>query len=174
MASNQYLEKLKDPRWQKKRLEIFERDGWECTNCGNKDETLHVHHTYYLSGREPWEYPDGSLKTRCEMCHKDGHAPHVSIPSLMHELTLVGIDSEHFLQPFVYLIGEWLKVRKGVPLRNEDAEAFETCSSVLVDLLYWQGPVATLDHLSKIEKEILQQPTEPISGSVADGGVSNA
>lgn len=45
-----YKEKLKDPRWQKKRLEIFDRDGWKCVECGDKDSTLNVHHIFYLSG----------------------------------------------------------------------------------------------------------------------------
>lgn len=30
----EYAKKLMDPRWQKKRLEIFKRDGWKCQNCG--------------------------------------------------------------------------------------------------------------------------------------------
>ena len=33
-----YTEKLKDPRWQKKRLEILERDNWECQDCGLTNE----------------------------------------------------------------------------------------------------------------------------------------
>ncbi len=64
-----YLEKLKDPRWQKKRLEIFERDKWTCKNCSNKDKTLHIHHLFYFSNLEPWEIPDGFLVTLCEDCH---------------------------------------------------------------------------------------------------------
>lgn len=65
-----YAEKLKDPRWQKKRLEILERDGWKCMACGEKEKTLHIHHIFYLSGKEPWEIPDGLLITFCESCHK--------------------------------------------------------------------------------------------------------
>lgn len=30
MTDKTYAEKLKDPRWQKRRLEIFERDDWTC------------------------------------------------------------------------------------------------------------------------------------------------
>lgn len=72
MASKEYLEKLKDPRWQQKRLRIFERDGWACRNCGNKDDTLHVHHLYYLDV-EPWEYQDFALHTMCAPCHENSH-----------------------------------------------------------------------------------------------------
>jgi len=42
-----YSEKLKDPRWQKKRLKVLERDNWECKQCGEKEETLHIHHLLY-------------------------------------------------------------------------------------------------------------------------------
>lgn len=66
-----YGEKLKDPRWQKKRLEIFERDKWMCWRCGDKQSTLHVHHLAYPPNREPWEVPNGFLLTLCEECHKN-------------------------------------------------------------------------------------------------------
>jgi hypothetical protein len=35
-----YSDKLKDPRWQKKRLEVFERDGWCCQCCGDSESPL--------------------------------------------------------------------------------------------------------------------------------------
>ncbi len=69
--SSTYTEKLKDPRWQKKRLEVLERDGWACRICENKEDTLHVHHTYYKSGVDPWDYPRSSLLTLCEECHEE-------------------------------------------------------------------------------------------------------
>ena len=65
-----YSEKLKDPRWQRKRLEILQRDDWACCNCGAKTETLHVHHGYYERGLDPWEYRDDTLWTLCEGCHE--------------------------------------------------------------------------------------------------------
>jgi len=64
-----YSEKLKDPRWQKKRLEILERDGWKCMGCGSKDETLHVHHLFYQPHKEPWDIHNAFLITFCEWCH---------------------------------------------------------------------------------------------------------
>ena len=66
-----YSEKLKDPQWQRKRLEILNRDGWKCRYCESSKTTLHVHHRYYVSGREPWNYPDWCFVTVCEECHKD-------------------------------------------------------------------------------------------------------
>lgn len=64
-----YGEKLEDPRWQRKRLKIFERDGWKCTLCNDERHALHVHHEKYEAGREPWEIEDVFLKTLCKYCH---------------------------------------------------------------------------------------------------------
>ena len=66
-----YAEKLKDPRWQKKRLAIFERDNWTCQGCGATDKTLHVHHIFYEDDTEPWDSDDNSLITLCEDCHEE-------------------------------------------------------------------------------------------------------
>lgn len=66
-----YWEKLKDPRWQKKRLEVLQRAGFACENCHATDKTLHVHHGYYDRGMEPWEYADETLWCLCEECHED-------------------------------------------------------------------------------------------------------
>lgn len=63
-----YSEKLKDPRWQKKRLEVLERAGWVCEDCGTDTKQLEVHHPHYIKGREPWEY-DRSLMCLCSACH---------------------------------------------------------------------------------------------------------
>ncbi len=69
MAS-EYSQKLKDPRWQKKRLEILERDEWTCQKCFDSDSTLVVHHRRYLPNANPWDYPDDLLLTLCEDCHE--------------------------------------------------------------------------------------------------------
>jgi hypothetical protein len=66
---SEYSEKLKDPRWQRKRLKIFERDGWACRDCGAADKPLHPHHCYYKG--DPWEVPDELILTVCEDCHID-------------------------------------------------------------------------------------------------------
>jgi hypothetical protein len=68
-----YSEKLKDPRWQKKRLKILERDSFTCTYCGNEELTLHVHHKIYYANTDPWDYSDNELTTLCEVCHSDVH-----------------------------------------------------------------------------------------------------
>ena len=64
-----YSEKLKDPRWQKLRLQVMERDQFECQLCDAVDKTLHVHHLVY--SRNPWESPMENLVTVCEDCHTE-------------------------------------------------------------------------------------------------------
>lgn len=66
-----YSELLKDPRWQRKRLEIMERAGWMCDACSDSESTLHVHHGYYEKGMKPWEYPEESLHCLCKNCHDE-------------------------------------------------------------------------------------------------------
>ncbi len=73
MTSADYAAQRKDPRWQKKRLEIMQRDEFKCRDCRSATNTLAVHHSYYVTGRLPWEYPDFSLETLCEDCHTDRH-----------------------------------------------------------------------------------------------------
>lgn len=66
--SKSYQEKLKDPRWQKKRLEVFNRDGFACCKCNDTETTLHVHHLKY-TGYDPWDAPIDDLEALCEDCH---------------------------------------------------------------------------------------------------------
>lgn len=65
-----YADQLKDPRWQRKRLEIMQREHFTCEQCGTHTETLHIHHGYYERGLAPWEYPDETLHCLCEGCHE--------------------------------------------------------------------------------------------------------
>lgn len=70
---SKYGELFKDPRWQKKRLEILERDNWSCRKCYDSETTLHVHHRVYNKNANPWDYHDTSLITLCDECHKVEH-----------------------------------------------------------------------------------------------------
>jgi len=62
-----YKEKLKDPRWQRKRLEVMYRDDFKCTYCSDSKSTLNVHHLSY--GQNPWDTCNEDLMTLCESCH---------------------------------------------------------------------------------------------------------
>lgn len=73
MAKVSYGEKLKNPLWQKKRLEIMQRDDFRCHQCLDSKSTLNVHHKKYIYGRDPWEYDNKYLVTLCDRCHDKYH-----------------------------------------------------------------------------------------------------
>lgn len=75
MTSKEYYGLLLDRKWKRKRDQILNRDKWKCTVCGSRKE-LEVHHTYYIYGHAPWEYPNNSLITVCHTCHRDWHEHH--------------------------------------------------------------------------------------------------
>jgi hypothetical protein len=90
-----YSEKLKNPSWQKKRLEIFSRDGFACQFCFDTENTLHVHHLKY-KGVNPWDTPDKYLLTICEECHKKEHAEQDIVAGVLRKaLTSKGFSVEH-------------------------------------------------------------------------------
>lgn len=66
-----YTEKLLDPRWQKKRLKILERDDFTCQSCHDNTNTLHIHHLDYEKGNDPWDYHNEWLLTLCKDCHSE-------------------------------------------------------------------------------------------------------
>ena len=72
---NDYAQKLKDPKWQKRRLEMLTKANWQCYVCQDTEEELHVHHRQYFQGREPWEYEDRELCVVCKSCHTMLHLP---------------------------------------------------------------------------------------------------
>jgi hypothetical protein len=72
-----YSEKLKDPRWQKKRLEVMQRDAFKCVWCCDGTKTLNVHHLSYHG--DPWDTPVDQLITVCEECHQQDHEHRSSV-----------------------------------------------------------------------------------------------
>lgn len=93
MASS-YREKLLDPRWQKKRLEILTRDNFTCQHCASTEKTLHVHHHGYWQNLDPWEYPDAALVTLCAECHDtEGLDSREAARDLLAELRRRGADA---------------------------------------------------------------------------------
>lgn len=73
MTKMTYREQLLHPNWQRKRLEIMQRDEFACKLCSDTETTLHVHHKQYAKGRLAWEYPNDELVTLCEVCHETMH-----------------------------------------------------------------------------------------------------
>jgi hypothetical protein len=67
-----YSEKLRNPKWQRKRLEILQRDDFTCKLCGDKETELHVNHLKYTG--EPQDAPNEDLETLCKVCHALKHS----------------------------------------------------------------------------------------------------
>lgn len=80
-----YREKLLDPRWQKKRLYVLERDEFACQYCGDTEKALHVHHLAYSDTRNPWDVEYVSLITLCSDCHK---IEHLNIGGVLRDLLI--------------------------------------------------------------------------------------
>lgn len=113
-SAKSYWEKLQDPRWQKKRLEIFQRAAFKCEWCGSDKYTLHVHHGFY-SG-EPWDAGDDTLYCLCEHCHN--HAE-----DLKHNVRIeFGRIHPKFHRSF---FGSLLRFRESVERGEIDAEKID-------------------------------------------------
>jgi len=92
-----YIDKFKDPRWQKKRLEILDRDNFKCQSiyCPQEDDpppTVHVHHLMYLKDRDPWDYNNAFLITLCNECHERVHGVDLKTIILEH-VVCHGVDT---------------------------------------------------------------------------------
>jgi hypothetical protein len=96
-----YWEKLKDPRWQKKRLEALQASDFACEVCYNDEQTLHVHHKEYFKGREPWDYEVSQLAVLCEVCHAEQHESDDPLKVVCSFLPLDGPYSRSNVAAFV-------------------------------------------------------------------------
>jgi len=72
LTKAEYAKALQHPKWQRKRLRVFNRDKWCCTECKDTETTLHVHHLKYTK-RYPYNEPMKNLRTLCSKCHKKRH-----------------------------------------------------------------------------------------------------
>lgn len=88
-----YSQKLLDPRWQRRRLEILDAAGWRCTYCGATDKTFHVHHRRYIRGHQPWEYEDADLAALCKDCHSNHHDDRARLDAVIARAGEYGILS---------------------------------------------------------------------------------
>jgi len=62
-----YSSLLKHPKWQKKRLQILERDNFTCQYCADDQTELQIHHLKYH--KNPWDAKNEDLLTLCKDCH---------------------------------------------------------------------------------------------------------
>jgi hypothetical protein len=80
-----YAELLKHPKWQEKRLRIFDMAGFKCARCGSGEDQLHAHHKIYFKGRRPWDYADNLLECLCDACHNATHAQKEELDMIIAE-----------------------------------------------------------------------------------------
>lgn len=67
----QYSEKLHGLEWREFRDRHKDRS---CAFCKTDDRTkLQLHHWFYESGKEPWEYDREDMVTLCNSCHYELH-----------------------------------------------------------------------------------------------------
>lgn len=119
-----YAEKLKDPRWQKKRLEIMQRDDFTCQVCKDNSTTLHIHHKFYIYGNDPWDYEDNCFLTLCADCHE-------SEEMQIKEYSKLLIDT---FKKSEFMADDWREIAFGVNYANLNYPSF-VVASLVKDLL---------------------------------------
>jgi len=103
-TKNDWSDQYKHPKWQKRRLEILQNQGFKCKMCGDAEKTLNVHHGKYVLGRKIWEYEDYELIGLCEDCHLLAHEAKDFL--LMHSL--------YYHPNFIYNLVNHVEVLKAV------------------------------------------------------------
>lgn len=114
MSSKTYLDKLRDVRWQKRRLEVLERANWMCEECrislmSGVHGILEVHHVHYMQGKDPWDYPLQLLMSLCPKHHAERQAVEqdilVAVACVMRDKTLEELKQMP-IYPFVGCLHE--------------------------------------------------------------------
>lgn len=129
---SKYSEQIKSPKWQKRRLEILNRDNFTCQICGCTERTLHVHHTIYIPGRKVWEYKDNQLITLCEDCHQKEHGEYADIVNqIINNMKYYGFTNKEI----IFYIGKYSQGIEANPnddlislyneLKSDEAGLFE-------------------------------------------------
>jgi hypothetical protein len=104
VMNNWYANLLLDHRWLAKRREQLAIDRHKCLSCGRRypEVTLCVHHTGYVPGWLPWDYPSCLLQTLCLECHNRQHEGKKPIYAICHlcktlkpEEEINGRDEKH-------------------------------------------------------------------------------
>lgn len=125
MSRKSYSDELKDPRWQKKRLEILNRDEFTCQMCSDSESTLHVHHKRYIKGVKPWDYASHDLATVCENCHEEAHELMEKSAALMSSLTLYGMPTSiQSILPVIAGIAHTDKDALGIDFYGHDPHGY--------------------------------------------------
>jgi hypothetical protein len=125
-----YEDQLKNPKWQKRRLERMGLADWKCERCGDDSEQLHIHHKQYHtwpSGARvaPWEYEDADLACLCETCHTLTHLDPNKVRMFAEPLLSKAQKdaiTEDAQRDLLYAVDERNKVRREVERLKEERE----------------------------------------------------
>ena len=123
-----YAEHLKDPRWQRKRLERLQLAEFRCENCDDETKTLHVHHKFYRKGAMPWEYTDQELEVLCEDCHESIHQLRSRLNAAVTQLDVYDV---HRLLGYAQALHMWGLGDNPGRLKLENYEHAEGASDVI-------------------------------------------
>jgi len=104
MGNLSYKDQLRKPEWQKKRLEIMQRDNFTCQICLDTQETLQVHHKSYDNDKKAWEYGNDRLITLCETCHNE-LTEHLKKGGIEEEFSLLKYRNGDLVTIVVYTTG---------------------------------------------------------------------
>ncbi len=122
-----YEDQLKDPRWQRRRLEKMNACGFQCEMCGDGEEELNIHHEEYINYRAPWSYDDTQLLCLCRTCHTIAHLP-------KHK---VAIHGNKYTELFLAALSEKVVFFEGGYLRHvlsSNPEALKEIESTGIEL----------------------------------------
>ncbi len=151
-----YAELLKDPRWQKRRLEIMERDEWTCQACGDTKATLTVHHKSYrmVDGKfvDIWDYPGEDLITLCEECHAEEEVNLKGVQKHVYFTLRAGFEDYKAISHILLAIKE-TRIRCGRRLNIEDAKNMVDGFNELSPLLEDTHGMSTTEMLKKLMGE---------------------
>ncbi len=146
-----YAELLKDPRWQKLRLEILNRDEWRCRSCWSTEKTLHVDHQRYERGAAPWEASPEFLQTLCEDCHRKTTELR---KELREGIGLLGVGELLYVRGFV--MGHLLQQNRDLKVTIESSNEI------------WGISSATHIPCRKLEKVLTRENLEITGAQVAE------
>lgn len=153
-----YFQKLKDPRWQKKRLEALEAADWTCQCCFDSEATLHVHHRAYFKGREPWDYEVGQLEVLCESCHEEHHEEDDKLKLVC---SFAPIDGPNSRDGVASLVAGFC----GIPMKQEcitDPHLY-LVGALSMELSGWRRGALTCDELEMLMQKLDDNRDEVLS-----------
>lgn len=141
MTDLAFKEQYRHPNWQRKRLEVMQRDEFVCQCCFSDETTLNVHHKRYIKGRMIWDYSNDLLVTLCGGCHESQHESSDGMKTVVSGLRVDGPGS---LSDGLKLLAGWANEEIGFGF-----EAFLDDYS----FMYHLGEVASLLSIWSAKKD---------------------